>query len=285
MKNNFNIRCLNGFWLKVLGMFFMTLDHVGLFLTSLTENEIAFNIGTIFRCFGRLALPIFIFLIAEGVRHTRNELKYLMRIGIIALCFLIGQIFIFYVSKKEFEFSSPMVDLFYAAITLILLKRKDKFSFLAIIPITFTILCFVTLNIANKNPEFNNFVPFVLRPDYCLFSMLLALGFYYAKPISIALLKSNDSTNALIDSPYQRYAESILCALVVVILSGIFYAIYMISQVGYVFSPLQIYTMFAAVLILLYSGKRGYNAKWFQIGCYIYMPLHLVVIAAIFLLI
>ena len=39
--------------------------------------------------------------------------------------------------------------------------------------------------------------------------------------------------------------------------------------------------MIAGAFILLYSGKRGYNAKWFQYGSYLYYPIHLLVVFGI----
>lgn len=274
MKNTFSIRKVTGFLLKIIAMVSMTIDHTGIFLADYN-----FGLSEIFRCIGRLALPLFIFLIAEGVEHTKNEIKYLLRLGILAITFAIGQIFALYV--LDLELTSPIVDLFVAALTLILLKRKDKFSWFAIIPIAYTIVCFVFANL----PNVNNFIPLVLRPDYVLFSLLLALGFFYSKPLSILILKSNTSTTNLIDTSYQRYTQTILSALWVVILSGIFYVSYILFGVSYTSMPYQIFSMFSCIPILLYSGKRGYNKKWFQIGCYIYVPLHILVIALIFVLI
>lgn len=56
----------SGFALKILAMVLMTFDHLGLFL-CLNESTLLF--GTIFRCAGRLALPIFIFLLVEGIKN------------------------------------------------------------------------------------------------------------------------------------------------------------------------------------------------------------------------
>ena len=71
--------------LKLIALFTMALDHVGLFL--FTEVEIL-------RIIGRLAFPIFAYLIAEGCIHTRNKWKYLLRIIICATAY---QIVIFFV--------------------------------------------------------------------------------------------------------------------------------------------------------------------------------------------
>ena len=55
--------------LKMLALITMTCDHVGLQL---------FPDILIFRIIGRLAMPIYAFMIAEGCRHTRNRKKYLL---------------------------------------------------------------------------------------------------------------------------------------------------------------------------------------------------------------
>ena len=48
---------------------------------------------------------------------------------------------------------------------------------------------------------------------------------------------------------------------------------------------LQSYMILAIVPIIFYNGKRGYDSKWFRIACYLYYPVHLVILAAIFFVI
>ena len=63
----------------------MTLDHVGLYLRmQYWDNESIMQLSEVFRCLGRLALPLFAFMIVEGVLHTKNIKKYLLRLGIMA---------------------------------------------------------------------------------------------------------------------------------------------------------------------------------------------------------
>lgn len=78
-----NLRTIseNGFTgnqLKVMAMVSMTLDHIGLQLLPQ---------WTILRVLGRLALPIYAYMIAEGCRHTHDRRRYFLRIAVLAaLC-------------------------------------------------------------------------------------------------------------------------------------------------------------------------------------------------------
>lgn len=69
---------LTGNQLKLLAMITMTCDHVGLQLFPQLRW---------LRILGRLALPIYAYMIAEGCRHTRSRKQYLLRLAsMAALC-------------------------------------------------------------------------------------------------------------------------------------------------------------------------------------------------------
>ncbi|MBQ4578457.1 MAG: hypothetical protein IJA84_05280 [Clostridia bacterium] len=67
--------------LKVLAMVTMTLDHIGVQLFP----------GVLWlRVAGRLAMPIYAWMIAEGCAHTRDRRRYLLRLaGLALLCQLV----------------------------------------------------------------------------------------------------------------------------------------------------------------------------------------------------
>ena len=62
---------LTGNQLKILAMITMTCDHVGVMLFPHLQW---------LRIIGRLAMPIYAFMIAEGCRYTRDRKKYLLRL-------------------------------------------------------------------------------------------------------------------------------------------------------------------------------------------------------------
>lgn len=67
---------MSAFTLKIIACIAMVIDHTGEFLFP----------GTVWmRCVGRLAFPIYCFLLTEGFRHSRNINHYLMRLLAFAL--------------------------------------------------------------------------------------------------------------------------------------------------------------------------------------------------------
>ncbi len=71
-----NIIVFTGNQLKVFALICMTLDHIGVLL---------FPQYLILRYIGRLSMPVFAWMIAEGCRHTQNRFMYLFTIALLAL--------------------------------------------------------------------------------------------------------------------------------------------------------------------------------------------------------
>jgi len=68
--------CLTGNQLKIIALITMTCDHVG--------KELLQDLA-ILQIIGRLAFPIFAYMIAEGAQYTRNRRKYLLTMAGLAL--------------------------------------------------------------------------------------------------------------------------------------------------------------------------------------------------------
>jgi hypothetical protein len=67
---------LNNNQLKIIALITMTIDHIGVIL---------FPNLKILRIIGRLAFPIFAYMISEGAKYTKNRPKYLLTISLTAL--------------------------------------------------------------------------------------------------------------------------------------------------------------------------------------------------------
>lgn len=87
---------LSGYDLKLIAMVTMTMDHIALLWLGLYANSqggyvsISFDNGldsiyTIMRGVGRLAFPLYAFLLVEGFFHSHNRKKYALRLLLLAL--------------------------------------------------------------------------------------------------------------------------------------------------------------------------------------------------------
>ena len=78
-------RILSGSALKMIAVITMLIDHTGAVLLSMypPAQKVLFtllgreySVYLIFRDIGRVAFPIFCFLLLEGFRHTRSRFRY-----------------------------------------------------------------------------------------------------------------------------------------------------------------------------------------------------------------
>lgn len=280
MEKTRDFKVLSGFWIKLIAIISMTFDHVGFFLQQYSNLH---TLSSVFRVVGRLSFPLFIFLLVEGVIHTKNVKKYFLRLSLLALAFLIGQLYAYFVISKTNKLMSPAVDLVLTATLVYFLKRKDKLSLLAIIPFAWALLSMFVRNYEASHYTTIKWWPFFLRPDYTMFGPLLGIGFYYANDLAKLFLNSKEETKNFIGTSYERTTKNVISAIFLIILT-ISFTFMDKNGLKLCFNiPWQIYSLFAFIPILLYNGKRGYNAKWFQYGCYIYFPAHLILIYLFFL--
>ena len=70
----------SGSALKIIAVLSMVTDHCAYYL--LDGNTWAYEV---MRCFGRVAFPVFAFLVAEGFAHTRNRMRYFLSLLLFAV--------------------------------------------------------------------------------------------------------------------------------------------------------------------------------------------------------
>lgn len=91
---------LSGNALKMIALITMIIDHIGAALLEMGVIEgyntgvldisydtalFWWNVDSVLRAIGRIAFPIYCFLIAEGFVHTHDPKKYALRLGLFAL--------------------------------------------------------------------------------------------------------------------------------------------------------------------------------------------------------
>ena len=159
------------FALKMIAVISMVIDHIGMIF--IPRDMLLYDV---FRGVGRLAFPIFAFLLVEGFLHTKNIKKYILRM-------------LFFAAISEIPFDS------FTSNRIINMGHQNVIVLLA--------LGLVMLFFVNKwkNPILHLFfvaiasgISMILRVDYSLWGIILIYWFYcsrnmrWGKTIGVALI-------------------------------------------------------------------------------------------------
>lgn len=158
---------LKGSHLKWIAIVTMLIDHIGAFLlepaivTGLVSSEFR-GLNTVLRLIGRLAFPLFTFLLVEGFTHTRNVKKYLIQLGIFALIsgipFDLANGGVFF----DFTYQNIFFTLFIGLLVISLFNQFEEMKYLRwVIPV-------IGMRLAAA-----------LQTDYAAFGILVIFIFYY----------------------------------------------------------------------------------------------------------
>lgn len=237
------IKFINSNLLKVFAMIFMLLDHM--WATIIPGNQWMTNVG-------RLAFPIFAFLIVEGFTHTSDLKKYIKRLFIFALISEIPFNLI-YTGSWVFPFhQNVMFTLLLGLLCIseidkiksnIELKSRTKSIFKIILYLLISIIGFV---------------------DYGIIGVLTIIIFYIFKNFKFAWLGQLIS----------------LILLYIVFFKGQS-VIINIFDFEY-FLPLQSIGILSLIPIWLYNGKRGKKNEIIQYIFYLFYPVHMLVLYLIY---
>lgn len=281
----------SSFIIKLIAIITMTLDHVGYILIgSFQEFQACMVIGEIFRLFGRLAFPLYVFMVVEGVIHTRNFKRYILSLGIMATAIFIAQIVMEYGLKMAgFRDGNIFIDLIMIALAVKFISLKNNYlKLLTLLPVGYCVFAFVVSSYQFAGyKEAANILPFYLRPQYFFYGVVMGLLIYLSyKAVKIYYYftrQTFENYDSFVGTKEHRFATNLFIGLSIVIATLGLYVLGLITNSSFVFwdYSLQNYAMISGALLLLYNGKRGYNAVWFKYGCYLYYPLHMLVIYGI----
>ena len=133
--------------LKLIACVTMLIDHIGAALVVPTDTIYYENlaiyttmawINLAMRCIGRIAFPIFCFLLVEGVFHTRNPKKYVQRLAIGMMLSEIPFDLAFFHDGISWAHQSVMVTLLLGCIMVLCMNRSKGFwKLLWIVPFYF----------------------------------------------------------------------------------------------------------------------------------------------------
>ena len=228
----------------------MLLDHAGLLL---------FPKVIAFRIIGRLAFPIFAFMIAEGARYTRSRLKYFLGIfGLGSACQIV-----YYFFSNDLYMSILMT--FSVSILLIYELQEFKRAFFA-----------------KKRNDLKTVLlgALFLGSVVGMYFLMEEVSFDYGSigcmiPVLASLfdLRGIDAPESIkkLDNLYVRVSA--------LALGMLFQSAYACIVAG---NELQFFSLVGVALLFLYSGKRGTpKLKYFF---YVFYPAHLVILEGLYML-
>ena len=240
-KNGFDLSAAS---LHILAMATMVLDH--LWATVVPGN-------TWMTLVGRLTFPIFAFLIAEGLTHTRDAKAYRRRMLVAAILSEIP-FNLMCASSPIYPFHQNVLWTFLIAMYMIAMteRAKERGSGLwaAAVGIAAVILGMLLGTVAMVD-YFGAGVAMVMlfyfaRGRRWYHFALQAAGMYY---LNVEMLKGLYYPVTLFGHEFEFYQQSL--------------------------------ALLALIPIWLYRGRQGHHSKAFRFVCYAFYPVHMLILAAV----
>lgn len=238
--------------LKVIALTLMLLDHA--WATIIPGNDWMTWLG-------RMAFPIFAFQVAEGYYHTSDVNKYIKRLLVFALIseLPLNLIFgggLFFPFHQNVMFTLLFGLLAVRSVDRLRegwLQEQDGKNIKRFVRAALPVLGYCALAT-------------VTLCDYNYRGVLTVVMFYWFRQI-----------------PYAKLWQ---------LLGMLFINVWLVVGQELVFTiggmeihfPVQGFSVFALFFIWLYNGRRGWKSKVFQYACYIFYPLHAVVLYLIWLM-
>ena len=228
---------MTAFKLKIIAVAAMLADHLWVVFPDFFPFWL--------RGIGRLAYPIFIYLLAEGFRHTKSKEKFLLRLLAFAV---ISEIPYDMALRNEINFfanTNIFYTLFLGGMAICVYERlRERRGWQSMAVIAGLLPCVIMATI--------------LSTDYGSIGVLFIFAMYVIKPRKLRLIA------------FGGFALSQFFPLVAAFFMGIvFPADYLL---------LIPFTLAIIPLVAMYNGKRGLKAKWLF---YTFYPAHMALLAFI----
>jgi len=268
------LKCgINSNALKTIAIIAMVIDHIGFYFSA----SISLSIYLACRYIGRIAMPIFVYLLVQGFFHTKNFKKYLTRIGIFAI---ITQILItilmlinirffpnYTSARQTYIIGNILFTFVLSIITLKLLYEKviikkwdyNKNLSLRIVLITSIAIASILLPI-----------------DYGIEAVILSAMFYYIEKFKIQVYMDKNNKNLSVKNLLLNTISDEKIRL-------IYLSLILVAMLTLVVGFNSYWTMILAIIpIALYNNERGkINLKYVY---YITFPLQHVLLYLISML-
>lgn len=288
---------LNGGNLKTIALFCMTIDHFAVAIVYSALNlwrqypnfyQLMALTYDFMRLIGRIAFPIYVYLINEGFKYSKNRLKYALRLLMLAL---ISEVpFDMILNHKVYSIDSQNVffTLLIGLLVLILIEKAETIQKKALSDLAIILIGSLGFIAASG-----------LRTDYGAIGVMTIVVIYLAdreKNICILVLNFIALLLTMINAIFAdtlnitilvEYAGVIVLS--TIILTWVLKKVRLsnkkkmsLAALELTFSnPLEITSLISVLIIGKYNGARGKFNKWLF---YFYYPAHLLVLALLMIL-
>lgn len=229
--------------LHILAMIFMLLDH--LWATVVPGNEWM-------TCVGRLAFPVFAFLLVEGFFYTRSRKQYALRLLVWALITEIP-FNLMYSGQMFYPLHQNVLWTFLLAMGLMAWNERAKNAKLWRRLLRFAATFLVGLLAGS-----------LTMVDYYGFGVAMILVLYFFRGRAWWQLLGQFA------GLYWINAE---------LMGGLVYEFEVLGRTWYLRQ--QALALLALIPIWLYRGRKGQDSKAFRYFCYAFYPVHMLVLALI----
>lgn len=263
---------LNAFQIKIIALITMTLDHFSKYQTFTVNRTFNDVLGIV----GRIAAPLFLFMVVEGLRHTRSKPKYILRLYLAGVVIGITNRIVEKLSGTGALFDNTLPMLFYTALFAFcieqIIKNRHKIKSVCLASCGLIVpFIFYILNVILQENGFaaiwriiEIFFPSPLSISYSILFVIMGVAWYFInnKVINCVIL-------GLLSVACKLVPATVFFAVPTVWFSPVF-----ISTFG-LFVNDQWWMCLAIPFILLYNGEKGHSLKYLF---YIYYPLHVYVL-------
>lgn len=149
--------------LKLLAMLAMLCDHAG---------KVLLPQYTFLQIIGRIAFPIFAFMVAEGCFYTRNKIKYFLSVFLLG----VGCQAVFFIAERSFYQNILITFSLSVALIFVLENYKNKRNKPSLAVMFFTVALVLTVTVAF--PALFKAQGFYV--DYGIWGVLLPVAVFYA---------------------------------------------------------------------------------------------------------
>ena len=254
---------MSGFVLRIIAMITMLVDHIA---CNLLDNQV------IMRSFGRIAFPIYAFLLAEGfLIYNKDKNKVMKHISSLIVLIVVSEFFYDLMEcgldfSKYFASQNNILTLFLGFLGM-LITRSKKIDFRSIFVLT---SLYLLLGFAN----------YMIKGNFNLVGPWLVIAYYW-----FIRLSRNPKTNTFTWNWLRRF-------IVLLLIFAIYIPIYFWVRTDFGtfaswvekmkdYIPWIIGHAGAALVLSLYNGKLGYHKMWFKRLYISFYPLHACLIGII----